>query len=213
MASSEPKGLFGLATELFLMVATELAISDLAHLARASKKAQVLTNPYLYYKIHIKTDSHDDTAHFAMLLDKRPEIVPLIHYLHIDEFDLAAFCRLLSFELPSLESITVQHEGILKKQISEEEKSELNRSIHPKPRLDNLSFHITYEDYQSHTFTAEDCILFRHPKLSRICLSYIDFSCLGGAPPDYFLHEGLEELLFEHCDFNKRRPHALDITI
>lgn len=103
-----------------------------AALERTCRLAQEITEPYLYHKIYTnvrtrgrsrdtpwKTDPEKQknvseafgTAQLVDLLERRPRLQKLVHYLVIDEYDPLQFRRLLRLRLESLESIICQHEG------------------------------------------------------------------------------------------------------
>lgn len=105
-----------------------------AALERTCRQAQEITEPYLYYKIYSNVRTHGratdtpwktdpgkqkndsasgalGTVQLANLLERRPRLQKLVHFLVLDEYDPIALTKLLRMKLEGLESVICQHEG------------------------------------------------------------------------------------------------------
>ncbi|ORY59975.1 uncharacterized protein BCR38DRAFT_443507 [Pseudomassariella vexata] len=204
MGTPDRSTLLSLAPELLLMIIDCLEkLKDKQSLVRTCKAAQRLTEPHLYWKIYTKIGTQNDTAWLLRFLDRRPDVVPMIHYLVLDEWDPRSFQQLLAREFPNLESIIAQHEGPVTDERTATERRALCRAVRPQLRMTNLTLSVQLSlDTATRATTyykleREDRSIFRHPSLTRIRLSYLDFSCLADTRPDYLIHENLKELHIE----------------
>lgn len=64
-----------------------------------------------------------------------------------------------------------------------------------------MTFSIEREDASPVILDEDDAVLFRHRKMRRIRISFIDFSAFAYADADYFQHEGLRVLSIELCRY------------
>lgn len=113
--------------------------SDLSRMSRVSKRLYQTINPYLYQKIYTKIDTSHNTAWLTILLRRRPEVKAWIRLLILDEYHPRELRVLLSFEMPNLEALLVQHEGDDSAPIDAREMRRLNRDVYPQPKLRNCT--------------------------------------------------------------------------
>ncbi|KAI1102793.1 hypothetical protein F4804DRAFT_333952 [Jackrogersella minutella] len=173
-----------------------------ASLLQTCRRAQDVVEPLLYHKVFTKTGSHGNTAGLVELLHRRPHVASFIHFLVLDEFHPVAYRQLMAIEFPNLESIIMQHDGDIL-DIDETTRLDLNQLIKEQPNLTNLTFSIERDNWSAVTLHEDDAILFRHKKLRRIRISYIDFSAFGQLDMNYFEHSDLRVLFFELCWYNQ----------
>lgn len=121
--------------EIRRLIIDELSIHDKALLARTSKFINAYIAPSLYEKMYTRLGTRQDTDGLVQLLRKRPDIVPLIQVLVIDEYHPRHTRRLLSIEMPNLNCLLVQHASDSIEHVSEREKRALNRNLVEQPKL------------------------------------------------------------------------------
>ncbi|KAK4497249.1 hypothetical protein PRZ48_011699 [Zasmidium cellare] len=185
----------------------------LAALERTCRLAQEITEPFLYHKIYTNVRTHGrsmgtpwktdptkqensdgvlGTAELVDLLERRPRLLKVVHYLVIDEHDPVQFRRLLRLRLESLESIICQHEGPVTPMLSSsvddpdawvESQNKLTNSLcfSPLPTMMLLS-----------------CVT----ATTRIRLCYLDLTFLEDLEANYFKHSNLNELILENCKYS-----------
>ncbi|TDZ32645.1 hypothetical protein C8035_v011036 [Colletotrichum spinosum] len=207
--SAAPPGLLDLAPELFSMVTSQLEIRHLEPLMATSRLASILTAPAFYFRIYTREDTHHDTAGLVKMLNRRPEVCTLIHFLVIDELDEGAVRELLAMEMPRLESIILQHKEGIRKTISAKEKTRLNALVCTKPNIKNFTCNIMHDSYDEPSAertlfktSPEDSVFFQHATLTRVRLCYLDLTALADPSIEPFPFEALRELHVEVCSFN-----------
>lgn len=143
---SKPR-LFRLAAELQNMIIEKLeTLKDKASFVATCKHAQNITEPYLYRKIYTKIHGNHDTAWLVGFLDRRPELLLMVRFLVLDEYEPVSLHRLLSREFPGLESLVVQHVGEVRDRRTAREKRALRRAFKSQPRLCNRELDRTMTD-------------------------------------------------------------------
>lgn len=130
-------GLMDLPSELFNAIVEDIDIEDMAVLARTCKGVKVYIEPHLYRKIYTRVNTRQDTASLVRLLHNRPEIVPLINILVMDEYHPRHTRRLLAIRMPNLCRLLIQHDGDFIETIDDKERSMLNRRLAEQPALAN----------------------------------------------------------------------------
>ncbi|KAI1458048.1 hypothetical protein F4805DRAFT_155124 [Annulohypoxylon moriforme] len=203
MASNDGHShIFRLPLEIQWWILRYLDPGSQASFLQTCHQARDIVEPLLYHKVFTKVSSHNDTASLVDFLLRRPHVANFIHFLVLDEFHPVAYRQLMSIVFPNLESIIMQHDGEIIK-IDEEERRSLNLLVKEQPNLTNLTFSIERETWAAVTFAKDDAILFRHKKLRRMRISYIDFSTFGQLDEDYFQHDNLRVLFFELCWYSE----------
>ncbi|KAF2166302.1 hypothetical protein M409DRAFT_55147 [Zasmidium cellare ATCC 36951] len=196
-----------------------------AALERTCRLAQGITEPYLYHKIYTNVRTHGrsrdtpwktdpekqkscseafGTAQLVDLLERRPNLQKLVHYLVIDEYDPLQFRRLLRLRLESLESIICQHEGDVTPVLSSS-LDDPDALVESQGKLTNFVLSIQRDTSATsllQTLALSDAPLMRHPATTRIRLSYLDITCFENLEPDYFTHTQLSELNLEQCKYS-----------
>ncbi|KAL8652299.1 MAG: hypothetical protein Q9210_002757 [Variospora velana] len=158
--------------EILRLVTQDIAIQDKAKFALTNKAMKAYIEPQLYQKIYTRIGTPQDTAGLVALLTKRPEIVPMIKVLVLDEYHPQHTRRLLSIKMSSLWCLLIQHAGQAVQDVTEREKRALNRNL-------------------------EDAALFRQPAVERFRLSYVDYTAFESVNKTYFAHPGLKKLWTE----------------
>ncbi|KAI4221455.1 MAG: hypothetical protein L6R40_008632, partial [Gallowayella cf. fulva] len=123
--------------EILNAIFREVRIHDLANLAATSKAIKAYIEPELYCKMYTQIGTSHDTAALVGLLTRRPEIVPWVKALVVDEYHPYHTRQLLGIEMPNLWCILIQHEGQPVEDVSETEKRALNQNIVAQPKLLN----------------------------------------------------------------------------
>ncbi|KAI1377621.1 hypothetical protein F4677DRAFT_414992 [Hypoxylon crocopeplum] len=177
-----------------------LCLRDQAAFLQTCHRARGIVEPLLYNRVYTKAGTHSDTIGLVDLLLRRPHLVNMVHTFVLDEFHPVAYRQLMAIEFPNLESIIMQHDGEPLK-IDEEKRRFLNQLIKEQPNLTNLTFSIERENGSAVKLEEDDAILFRHRKLRRIRISFMDFSAFDQADADYFQHSGLKVLFVELCRY------------
>ncbi|KAI5868265.1 hypothetical protein GGS23DRAFT_602115 [Durotheca rogersii] len=196
--TSRRLSLLNLPLELQWWILGCLDLRDQGSFLRASQQAREVVEPLFYRKIFTKVGTHNDTVGLVNLLKTRPHVVSLVHFLILDEFHPIAYRQLLAIEFPNLESVIAQHDGE-PLEIDDERRRSLNRLVREQPKLTNLTFSIEQGNRPTFELNEDDAVLFRHRKLRRIRISYVDFSLFGRLAVDYFQHADLRALLIELC--------------
>ncbi|KAI0889082.1 uncharacterized protein GGS22DRAFT_67043 [Annulohypoxylon maeteangense] len=194
--------LFRLPLEIQWWILRYLDAGCQASFLQTCHRARDIVEPLLYHKVFTKIGTHNDTAGLVEFLLRRPHVAGFIHFLVLDEFHPVAYRQLMSTVFPNLESIIMQHDGEFV-DIDEKERQLLNEHVKEQPNLTNLTFSIEKDNWDAVTFAADDATLFRHKKLRRMRISYIDFSAFGELDADYFQHSNLRVLFFELCWYNQ----------
>ena len=130
------KSLLNLPPEVLDAIIDEIAIHDMAVLARTSKDIKVYIEPRLYQKMYTKIGTPQDTDGFVNLLQARPAILPIIQILVLDEYHPRHLRRLLAMRMPCLWCLLIQTKaGDEWARVSEREKRALNRDLVMQPEL------------------------------------------------------------------------------
>lgn len=139
--------LLKLPPETLDIITEMLSRHEKAILAATSKAIKTYMEPQLGRKIKTRFGTSQDTAGLVGLLTERPDIVPLIKVLVLDEYHPCHARRLLSIKIPEVWCILIHHEGDSVKHVSEREKRALNRSLTKQPELTNCKFSCSWTYY------------------------------------------------------------------
>ncbi|KAL9036962.1 MAG: hypothetical protein Q9180_003995 [Flavoplaca navasiana] len=199
-------GLLDLPHETLTMITELLSRHDKAKLASTSNAMNSFLEPQLWRKIKTCIGTPKDTAGLVNLLTARPDIIPLIKVIVLDEYHPCHTRRLLSIEMPEMWGILIQHEGRPVEQVSEREKRALNRSMVEQPKLIDFVFWIEFRD-RPYCLTKEDSALFRQPNVRRFRLSHVDFSSFWIIDKTFLTHGNLKQLMIEESNYT---AEALD---
>ena len=129
-----------LPTEILDLIIGQIRIHDMATMALTNKSMEGYIAPHLYRKMYTRIGSSQDTAGLVHLLQKRPQIVPAIHLLILDEYHPYHLRKLLAIKMPNLWCLLIQHKGAVPQNVSERQKRILNRGIVEQPGLRNREF-------------------------------------------------------------------------
>ena len=133
---SSSQSLLHLPFEVLDAIIDEIAIHDMAVLARSSKDIKVYIEPRLYWKMYTRIGTPQDTEGLVNLLQDRPEILPIIQILVLDEHHPRHLRRLLAMRMPRLWCLLIQTKaGDEWAHVSEREKRALNRALVKQPGL------------------------------------------------------------------------------
>ncbi|KAI1416750.1 hypothetical protein F5Y13DRAFT_152984 [Hypoxylon sp. FL1857] len=199
---------FKLPLELQWWILRYLGPRDQASFLQICRGAREAVEPLLYNRVYTKVGTYNDTAGLVDLLRRRPHVAGFVHTFVLDEFHPVAYRQLMAIEFPNLESIIMQHDGEPLR-ISDEKRHSLNQFVKEQPNLTNLTFSIGREDYSAVKLHEDDAILFRHKKLRRIRMSFIDFSAFSHLDVDYFQHPDLRILFIELCWYTREALRRL----
>ena len=218
------KNILDLPPEIFSILEAYLEIRELATFVLTCKSIRQHVERFLYKVVFISRRGpnapprslHNSTSSFVSLLKSRPEIVPWIHKFVISEYDAEHFPQLLSFTFPNLENLILNHDGSVKSPtLSTRKLNSLYAAIQPQTALQNLTVNIEQKlgtgvkDYEIYSLPASGSTIFRHPRLTRLRLSYIDLTAFNRLPEDYFLHSNLGELFLERCSYSTKNLKQL----
>ena len=103
--------------------------TDMANLAAVSKAFKAYVESKFWRKIKSRIGTPRVTAGLVGLLTVRPDIIPMIRTLVLDEYHPCHTRRLLSIKIPEMHCILILHAGEPIKLASEREKRALNRSL------------------------------------------------------------------------------------
>ena len=117
-----------------------LSLHDKARLLATCKAMKSYIEPQLWCRIKTRIGTSQDTAGLVGLLTDRPDIVPLIKALVLNEYHPCHTRRLLSFEMPELWCLLIQHEAESVEHIDEKEKRALNHGLIEQPKLTTFKF-------------------------------------------------------------------------
>lgn len=200
------KSLLHLPFEVLDAIIDEIAIHDMAVLARTSKDIKVYIEPRLYQKMYTRIGTPQDTEGLVNLLQSRPEILPIIRILVLDEYHPRHLRRLLAMSMPRLWCLLIQtKEGDEWARVSEREKRALNRDLVQQPGLTKCEtstlllrtmvfslcvwlirrrllvvLHIQPTLPPSfEALSKHDACLFNHSRISNLRLSSLDLSPFG----------------------------------
>ncbi|KAF4955422.1 hypothetical protein FSARC_11854 [Fusarium sarcochroum] len=174
----------------------------------------LMARPEFYTKIYINGPYEEagNTRCIVDLLLRKPDILPLIHYLVLDEYDEGSYRQLLAFDMPNLRSIILQQGGYSTQRLDAETKKALNAHILAKPQLTNFSFRICLDGARMfhipdafksrYEVTLEDIPLFYHPSITRLRIDFADLSVLGAPSVEPFPYENLELLDIEFSSYS-----------
>lgn len=126
--------------EILDAIVGEIAIHDMAMLALTNKAVKAYIEPHLYRKMYTRIGTPQDTAGLVHLLQWRPDIVPKIEILILDEYHPRHTRRLLGIRMPNLWCLLIQHEGGPPENISEKWKRAWNRMLVEQPKLRNCGY-------------------------------------------------------------------------
>ncbi|KAL8889198.1 MAG: hypothetical protein Q9215_003497 [Flavoplaca cf. flavocitrina] len=196
-------GLLDLPHETLTMITELLSRHDKAKLASTNNAMNSFLEPQLWRKIKTCIGTPKDTAGLVNLLTARPDIIPLIKVIVLDEYHPCHTRRLLSIEMPEMWGILIQHEGRPVEQVGEREKRSLNRSMLKQPKLSDFVFWIEFQDHTRtpYCLTKEDSALFRQPNVTRFRLSYVDFSSFRIIDKTFLTHGSLEKFFVEESNY------------
>ncbi|KAL8819671.1 MAG: hypothetical protein Q9223_001942 [Gallowayella weberi] len=183
--------------EILDAITREIRIHDMARLAATNKTIKAYIEPQLYRKMYTNIGTPQDTAGLVGFLKRRPEVVPMIKALVLDEYHPRHTRQLLGIEMPNLWSLLVQHEGQPVEVVSEEEKRALNCKLVHQPQLKNYVFWIESNADTPCKLSKEDAALFQQPAIDRLRLSNVDFLEFEDVEETYLTHKGLETIWIE----------------
>ncbi|KAI4087341.1 MAG: hypothetical protein LQ344_006835 [Seirophora lacunosa] len=191
----------------------------MANIALTNRAMKTYIAPRLYEKMYTRIGTPQDTAGLVALLNKRPEIVPMIKILVLDEYHPCHARHLLSIKMSNLWCLLIQHEGHPVQDVGEREKRALNRNLVHQPSLRNFVFRVEF-DRVRYELSKEDAALFRQLAVERFRLSNVDYSAFESVDRSYFAHPRLRELWTEilKLDWRHTRPSlvsecgGLDLT-
>ena len=171
----------------------------------------------MYKKVFISCRSvNANTQYFVSLLGRRPEIINWIHKFVIDEYDVEYFPQLLAITFHNLENLILHHDGpVAPCTLSRRKLSSLNAAIKPQPALQDLKFSIEQKlgapifEYELYSLPKFSSPIFRHPRLVRVSLSYLDLTAFAPLPLDYFCHSRVVELALERCEYSAKNLQQL----
>ncbi|KAL8888635.1 MAG: hypothetical protein Q9192_006145 [Flavoplaca navasiana] len=206
--------------------------TDKANLAAVCKAFKAYVERKIWSKIRMRIGTPWDTAGLVGLLTVRPDIIPMIRTLVLDEYHPCHTRRLLSIKMPEMHCILILHAGEPIKHASEREKRALNRSLVRQPKLTNreyccrlkvvfLAFHSTSPelnvgvvvfwvenvDPTQYRLSREDAALFRQPTVQRFRLHHVDFSAFENIDKTYLIHTNLQIWDLEDSQYT---PKALN---
>ncbi|KAL8689186.1 MAG: hypothetical protein Q9224_004701 [Gallowayella concinna] len=199
---SSRRALMDLPHEILNAITGELRIHDMARLAATNETIKAYIEPQLYCKMYTNIGTPQDTAGLVGLLKRRPEVVPMIKALVLDEYHPRYTRQLLAIAMPNLWCLLIQHEGQPVNVVSEEEKRTMNRNLVYQPSLKNYVFWIESTNRVPYTLSKEDAALFKQPAIDRLRLSNVDFLALEGVEETYLTHEGLENIKIEGSNYS-----------
>ncbi len=200
---SSSKSLLHLPSEVLDAIIDEIAIHDMAVLARTSKDIKVYIEPRLYRKMYTRIGTPQDTEGLVNLLQARPEILPIIQILVLDEHHPRHLRRLLAMRMPRLWCLLIQTKaGDEWARVSEREKRALNRDLVKQPGLTKcerphllrtmvlltlrwLTRRLVVLHKQPtlppsfEALSKQDACLFNHSRISNLRLSSLDLSQFG----------------------------------
>lgn len=119
------------------MIISHLETRHLKQLMESNKAIYRLVAPVFYRRVWTRQRTYCDAAGFVGLLRRRPEVCQFISVLNIDEMDEGGIRELLWLELPNLETMNIEHTCGTPKTVDTARREELNRAIHPKPKLNS----------------------------------------------------------------------------
>ncbi|KAI4116978.1 MAG: hypothetical protein LQ338_007630 [Usnochroma carphineum] len=195
--------LLDLSPEILDKIFEETAIQHRAALALVSKSMKAYVEPHLYHKIYTEIGTPHDTAGLVRLLHKRPEILPFVKTLVLDEYHPRHTRQLLAIRMPNLWCLLIQHEGKQPEPVSDREKRALNRDLKEQPALDNFVFWTA----TPFTLSKEDACLFRHPNVTRFRFSFVLSLDFEDVDKSYFINQNLKILSIEESKYS---PEALE---
>lgn len=132
--------LMDLPEEILSSITDGIAIHDMANIALTNRAMKTYIAPRLYEKMYTRIGTPQDTAGLVALLNKRPEIVPMIKILVLDEYHPCHARHLLSIKMSNLWCLLIQHEGHPVQDVGEREKRALNRNLVHQPSLRNCVY-------------------------------------------------------------------------
>ena len=121
--------------EILDAIIEEMAICDMAVLARTCKAVKAYIEPRLHQKMYTRRGTSKDTEGLVDLLQTRPEKLPLVEILALDEYHPRHTRRLLAMCMPRLWCILIQHQEGEWVHVSDREKRTLNRALVQQPAL------------------------------------------------------------------------------
>ncbi|KAI4207414.1 MAG: hypothetical protein LQ349_009848 [Xanthoria aureola] len=105
---SSRKSFLNLPFEVLDAIMDEIAIHDMAVLARTSKDIKAYIEPRLYQNVYTRIRTPQDTNGLVNLLQSRPKILPIIQILVLDEYHPRHLRRLLAMSMPRLWRLLIQ---------------------------------------------------------------------------------------------------------
>ncbi|KAL8893360.1 MAG: hypothetical protein Q9192_005348 [Flavoplaca navasiana] len=139
--------------------------TDMANLAAVSKAFKACVESKFWRKIKSRIGTPRDTAGLVGLFTMRPDIIPMIRMLVLDEYRPCHTQRLLSIRMPEMHCILILHAVVFWVEI-----------VYP----------IQYR------LSREDAALFRQPTVQRFRLHYVDFSAFENIDKTYLIHTNLQ---------------------
>ncbi|CAL8580654.1 hypothetical protein XPA_006374 [Xanthoria parietina] len=201
---SSSKSLLHLPFEVLDAIIDEIAIHDMAVLARTSKDIKVYIEPRLYWKMYTRIGTPQDTEGLVNLLQARPEILPIIQMLVLDEHHPRHLRRLLAMRMPRLWCLLIQTKaGDEWAHVSEREKRALNRALVKQPGLTKLVLHKKPTLPPSlEALSKQDACLFNHSRISNLRLSSLDFSPFGDLRGGFLSLPCMNVVWIEDCQYS-----------
>ncbi|KAL9036744.1 MAG: hypothetical protein Q9180_004119 [Flavoplaca navasiana] len=108
--SQPERYLLDLPPEVLDAIIEEIAIGDMAALARTCKAVKAYIEPRLHQKMYTRSGTRQDTEGLVDLLQSRPEKLPLVEILALDEYHPRHTRHLLAMCMPRLWCILIQHQ-------------------------------------------------------------------------------------------------------
>lgn len=137
-ATAPKLSLLDLPPEVLDLIVKDIKIHDMAVLARTNKSVRAYIEPRLYDKIYTRINTGNDTAGLVRLLHNRPDIIPLIKTLVLDEYHPCHTRHLLAIKMPNLWCLLIQQEDdSFKLGLGDRRMRKLNRSLTEQPKLIN----------------------------------------------------------------------------
>jgi len=123
--------------EVMNAIVEEIAIHDMATLALTNKAVRAYIQPHLYHKVYTRLATPQDTAGLVKLVRRRPDVVPHINTLVLDEYHPHHTRELLGIMFPNLWCLLIQDESGVSQEVSEREKRALDQGLAQQPKLSN----------------------------------------------------------------------------
>ncbi|KAL8981536.1 MAG: hypothetical protein Q9205_003710 [Flavoplaca limonia] len=170
--------LLDLPSEVLNTIIEEIAICDMAVLARTCKAVKAYIEPRLHQKMYTRSGTPQDTGGLVGLLQTRPEKLPFVEVLALDEYHPRHTRRLLAMCMPRLWCIMIQHQEGEWVHVSDREKRTLNRALVQQPALTQMVFSRNI-NLAPEKLSRPDIRLFNYSNLTHLRLANVDLSEFG----------------------------------